>query len=125
MSATEKVSIRFPLLMREIDELVENGEFLSRSEFIKEAVRFFFLHYESPEELWEKYKLLAKGRKIPSEEEIEKPPLRKWTRNGSAQGRPRHARGNNRCYKSLRELLEGYGLSSKKGSRFVHLRGHT
>ena len=73
MSATEKVSIRFPpALMREIDELVERGEFSSRSEFIKEAVRFFLLHYESPKELWEEYKLLAKGRRIPSEEEIEK-----------------------------------------------------
>lgn len=73
MSATEKVSIRFPpALMREIDELVERGEFSSRSEFIKEAVRFFLLHYESPKELWEEYKLLAKSRKVPSEEEIEK-----------------------------------------------------
>ncbi|MDI3475549.1 MAG: hypothetical protein PWQ79_1740 [Thermococcaceae archaeon] len=73
MSATEKVSIRFPpALMREIDELVERGEFSSRSEFIKEAVRFFLLHYESPEELWEEYKLLARSRKVPSEEEIEK-----------------------------------------------------
>ncbi|NJF26119.1 ribbon-helix-helix domain-containing protein [Thermococcus sp. Bubb.Bath] len=73
MSATEKVSIRFPpALMREIDELVEKGEFSSRSEFIKEAVRFFLLRYESPKELWEEYKLLAKSRKIPSEEEIQK-----------------------------------------------------
>ncbi|WP_461866040.1 ribbon-helix-helix domain-containing protein [Thermococcus sp.] len=44
--------------MREIDELVETGEFSSRSELIKEAVRFFLMHYESPEELWETYKLL-------------------------------------------------------------------
>ncbi|NJE60433.1 ribbon-helix-helix domain-containing protein [Thermococcus sp. 21S7] len=73
MSTTEKVSVRFPQgLMREIDELVESGEFSSRSELIKEAVRFFLLHYESPEELWETYKLLARERRIPSEEEIEK-----------------------------------------------------
>ena len=58
--------------MKEIDELVESGEFSSRSELIKEAVRFFLLHYESPEELWETYKLLARGWRIPSEEEIEK-----------------------------------------------------
>ncbi|WP_148883392.1 ribbon-helix-helix domain-containing protein [Thermococcus aciditolerans] len=73
MSTTDKVSVRFPQgLMREIDELVESGEFSSRSELIKEAVRFFLLHYESPEELWETYKLLARGRRIPPEEEIEK-----------------------------------------------------
>ncbi len=73
MSTAEKVSVRFPPgLMREIDRLVERGEFSSRSEFIKEAVRFFLLHYESPKELWEEYKLLAKDRKLPSEEEIEK-----------------------------------------------------
>ncbi len=73
MSATEKVSVRFPQgIIREIDKLVENGEFSSRSELIKEAVRFFLLHYESPEELWEAYKLLARERKVPPEEEIEK-----------------------------------------------------
>ena len=73
MSTTEKVSVRFPQgLMREIDELVESGEFSSRSELIKEAVRFFLLHYESSEELWETYKLLARERRIPPEEEIEK-----------------------------------------------------
>ncbi|WP_457751169.1 ribbon-helix-helix domain-containing protein [Thermococcus sp.] len=73
MSTTDKVSVRFPQgLMREIDELVKSGEFSNRSELIKEAVRFFLLHYESPEELWETYKLLAKERRIPPEEEIEK-----------------------------------------------------
>ncbi|NPA47940.1 MAG: ribbon-helix-helix protein, CopG family [Thermococci archaeon] len=73
MSSAEKVSVRFPRgLMREIDELVESGEFSSRSELIKEAVRFFLLHYESPKELWETYKLLARERRIPSEEEVEK-----------------------------------------------------
>jgi len=73
MSATDKVSVRFPSgLMRQIDELVEKGEFSSRSELIKEAVRFFLLHYESPEELWETYKLLARERRILPEEEIEK-----------------------------------------------------
>ncbi|AHL23149.1 ribbon-helix-helix domain-containing protein [Thermococcus nautili] len=73
MSTTDKVSVRFHSgLMRQIDELVEKGEFSSRSELIKEAVRFFLLHYESPEELWETYKLLARERRIPPEEEIEK-----------------------------------------------------
>jgi len=73
MSATDKVSVRFPRgLMREIDELVESGEFSSRSELIKEAVRFFLLHYESPKELWETYKLLARERRTPSKEEVEK-----------------------------------------------------
>ena len=73
MAAMDKVSVRFPSgLMRQIDELVKKGEFSSRSELIKEAVRFFLLHYESPEELWETYKLLARERKIPPEEEIEK-----------------------------------------------------
>ncbi len=73
MSTVEKVSVRFPpSLMREIDRLVERGEFSSRSEFIKEAVRFLLLHYESPKDLWEEYRLLSRGRKLPSEEEIEK-----------------------------------------------------
>jgi len=58
--------------MREIDELVESGEFSSRSELIKKAVRFFLFHYKSPEELWEAYKLLARERRIPSKKEIEK-----------------------------------------------------
>ncbi|MCD6524347.1 MAG: ribbon-helix-helix protein, CopG family [Thermococcus sp.] len=87
MSTTEKVSVRFPQgLMREIDELVESGEFSSRSELIKEAVRFFLLHYESPEELWETYKLLARERRIP-EEEIEKlleEVDREWKRSRSS-----------------------------------------
>ena len=73
MSTAEKISVRFPQgLIREIDELVESGEFSSRSELIKEAVRFFLMHYESPEELWETYKLLARERRVPSEKEIEK-----------------------------------------------------
>ncbi len=72
MSATEKVSIRIPPgLMKRIDELVEEGEFSSRSEFIKEAVRFFLLHFESPVELWEAYKVISRDRKVPSEGEIE------------------------------------------------------
>ncbi len=73
MSSAEKVSVRFPRgLMQQIDELVKSGEFSSRSELIKEAVRFFLLHYESPKELWETYKLLARERRTSSGEEIEK-----------------------------------------------------
>ncbi|ASI98861.1 ribbon-helix-helix domain-containing protein [Thermococcus celer] len=88
MSATEKVSVRFPpAIMREIDELVESGGFSSRSELIKEAVRFFLMHYESPQELWESYKLLARVRKLPSEKELEKlleEVDRKWKRSRSS-----------------------------------------
>lgn len=88
MSSTEKVSVRFPpAIMREIDELVESGGFSSRSELIKEAVRFFLMHYESPQELWESYKLLARVRKLPSEKELEKlleEVDRKWKRSRSS-----------------------------------------
>ncbi|WP_068322031.1 ribbon-helix-helix domain-containing protein [Pyrococcus kukulkanii] len=73
MEATEKITVRFPKgLVREMDRLIQEGEFSSRSELIKEAVRLFLLYYRSPEELWEIYKIIATKRKIPSEKEIER-----------------------------------------------------